>query len=73
MQAERAHLAQDFAVEILVEIGFRDARLELFLGIGLRRVADHPLFVGQLVLKVERIGPVERQDLGLAHLISARG
>ena len=68
-QAEPAHLAQDLAVEILVEIGFGDARLELVLGIGFGGVADHPLFVGQLVVEVERIGPVERQDGRLAHVI----
>ena len=71
-QAEAAHFAQDLAVEILVEIGFGDARLELVLGIGFGGVADHPLFVGQLVIEVERIGPVERQDGRLAHLFLRR-
>jgi hypothetical protein len=68
-QAKRAHFAHDLTVEILVEIGFGDARLELFLGVGFGGVADHPLFVGQLMVEVERIGPIERQDGRLAHLL----
>ena len=67
-QAELAHLAHDLAVEILVEIGLGDARLQLLLRIGFRRVADHALLVGELVVEVERIGPVERQDGRLAHV-----
>ena len=67
-QAQLAHFAQDRAVEILVHIGLGDARLELFLGIALGGVADHPLLVAELVVEVERIGPVERKDCRLAHV-----
>ena len=50
------------------EIGLGDARLQLFLGVALGGVADHPLFVAQLVVEIERIRPVERQDGRLAHV-----
>ena len=52
---------------MLVEIGLGDARLEAVLGIGLGGVADHPFLVGQLVVEVERVGPVERQDGRFSH------
>ena len=64
-QAELAHLAHDLAVEPLVEIGGGHARLQLLLRIALGRVADEPLLVGQLVIEVERVLPVERQELRL--------
>ena len=67
-QAELAHLAQDLAVEMLVEIGGGDARLQLLLRIALGRVADEPLLVGQLMVEIERIRPVERKDGRLAHV-----
>ena len=70
-QAELAHLAHDLAVETLVEIGAGDARLELVLRIALGGVADQPLLVAQLVIEIERILPVERQDCGLAHGVSS--
>jgi hypothetical protein len=58
-QAELAHLAHDLAVEILVEIGFGDARLQPLLRIAFGRVADEPLLVGKLRVERERIRPVE--------------
>ena len=67
-QAELAHLAHDLAVETLVEIGRGHARLQLLLRIAFGRVADEPLLVGQLVIEIERIRPVERQDGRLAHV-----
>ena len=66
-QPELAHLAHDLAVEALVEIGRGDARLQLLLRIAFGRVADEPLLVGQLMIEIERIRPVERQDCRLAH------
>ena len=66
-QAELAHLIEDRAVEMLFEISLGDARLELGLGVALGGVADHPLFVAELVFEVERIRPVERKDGRLAH------
>ena len=66
-QAELAHFDHDLAVETLVEVGVGDARLELLLRIALGGVADQPLFVAKLMLEIERIRPVERQDCGLAH------
>ena len=69
-QPERAHLAQDFAVEMLVEIGLGDARLELGLGIALGGIADHPLLVAELVVEAERIFPIERQNPWLAHVVT---
>ena len=52
---------------MLFHIGVGDARLEFGLGVALGGVADHPLFVAELVLEVERIRPVERKDGRLAH------
>ena len=61
-QSELAHLAHDLAVEPLFEIGRRDPRLQLLLRIAFRGVADEALLVGQLMIEIERILPVERQD-----------
>ena len=58
---------QDLAVETLVEIGGGHARLQFVLRIAFGGVADEPLLVGQLVVEIERIGPVERKDGRLAH------
>ena len=69
-QAELAHLGEDLAVEPLIEIGRGDARLQLLLRIALGRVADEALLVGQLMIEVERIRPVERQDCRLGHEFS---
>ena len=66
-QPELAELAHDLAVEALVEIGRGHPRLQLLLRIALGRVADEPLLVGQLVIEIERILPVERQDGWLGH------
>ena len=64
-KAEFAHLAHDLAVETLFEIGRGHPRLQLLLRIALGGVADEPLLVGQLVIEVERVLPVERQQPGL--------
>ena len=68
---ELAQLGHDLAVEALVEIGAGDARQELVLRIALGGVADEPLLVAQLVIEIERVLPVERQNLGLAHGVAA--
>src|SRR4029079_6804650 len=68
-ETELAHLAQDRAIEILLEIGAGDARLQLLLRISLSRIADEALLVAQLMVEVERIRPVERKDGRLAHVI----
>ena len=52
---------------MLVEIGIGDSRLEAFLGLSLGGVANHPFFVGQLLVEVEGIGPIERQDGRFSH------
>ena len=66
-QPELAQLAHDLAVEALLEIGGGDARQQLLLRIGFGGVADEPLLVGELMIEVERILPVERQDGWLGH------
>jgi hypothetical protein len=59
---------EDFAVEMLVQIGVRYTRLQPFLGIAFRRIADDPLLVGQLPVQVERVRPIEWGDVRFAHL-----
>ena len=68
-QAERAHFPQDVAVEMLVEISLGYARLQLFLGVGLGRVADDALMIVELVVDGEGVFPVEWPDLWLAHAL----
>ena len=64
-QTERAHLAHDRRIVVLVAIGLEHARKQLFLGVVARGVAHHALFLGQLAFEVERIVPVERRVLDL--------
>jgi len=71
-QAEPTHFAQDLAIEMLIEIGFRDARLKLVLSISFSGVADHSLFVAELPIEAERIFPIERQNPWLAHVVTPR-
>ena len=71
-QPQGAHLAHDLAVEPFLEIGRRHARLELLLGISLGGVADEPLLIGQLVVEIEGILPVELEDFGLVVLVRVR-
>src|SRR5439155_24687431 len=58
-QTELAHLVEDFAVGLFLEIGLDDARLQLVLRIGARGVADHALVFGELLVEQERIVPLE--------------
>lgn len=69
-QAEVAHLAEDRRVRRLLAVSFGHARLQLFLGIGARRVADHPLVFAQLILEEERIVPLELAFAGHLYLPS---
>ena len=58
-KAERSHFVHDLAVEALVPIGFEHARQQLFLAVGARAVAHHPLLLAQFLLEEQGIGPVE--------------
>src|SRR5213075_1966526 len=74
-EAERAHLVEDLAVELLVEEGLAHARQELLLAIVARAVAHHALFLGELVFEEERIVPLERglEIVGFHAAILVRG
>ena len=52
----------------LVHGGAGYARLQVLLRVVFRGVADEALLFGELVLKIIRIGPVEREDGRLAHV-----
>ena len=54
-----AHQREQFGRVELVAIRFDDPRLQRRLRKAARCVADHPLFVAQLALDIERVGPVE--------------
>jgi hypothetical protein len=54
---ERPHLGHDFPIEGLVAIGLKHARHQRALGVFPRAVTDHPLFVNELILEQQRIGP----------------
>jgi len=58
-QAELAHLVEDLAIGLFLEVSLGDARQELVLRIGARGVADHALIFGELLIKHERIVPLE--------------
>src|SRR6185312_4666307 len=58
-QTELAHLVEDVAVDLLLQIGLDDARQELVLRIGARGVADHALVLGELLVEQEWIVPLE--------------
>src|SRR3954469_16375762 len=66
-EPELAHLTHDLAVEALVEISRRHPRLQLLLRIAFRGVADEALLVRELMIEIERILPVERQDGWFGH------
>ena len=69
-QAELAHLVEDLTIGLLFEIGLGDARQQLVLRIGARCVADHALVFGELLVKQERIVPLETR---LCRLVLALG
>src|SRR5262249_52745463 len=58
-QSELAHLVEDLAVGLFLEIGLDHARQQLVLRVGARGVADHALVFGELIVEQERIVPLE--------------
>jgi hypothetical protein len=58
-EAERAHLVEDLAVELLVAECLAHARLQLFLAIVARAVAHHAFLFGELVLEEKGVVPLE--------------
>ena len=58
-QAERAHLGQQFLVDLLLAPGEPHPRHQLVLRERARAVAHHALFLGQVAVEIERILPVE--------------
>ena len=61
-QAERAHLAEDRAIERLVAVRGHDARQELLLAVGPRRLADELLVLREAPADVERVARVEGHE-----------
>ena len=55
---------KDAGVGLFLAVGRNHARLQLFLRIGPRAVAQHPLFLGQLVVQPERVFPVKTAQIG---------
>jgi len=70
-QAQLAEFAHDLAVEPFVEIGRRHPREQLLLREAFGGIAHEAFLVAQLVIEVERVGPVERKDGRLAHGVAA--
>ena len=58
-QAHIAHLFEDRRIGFLISKGIDHARLQLFLRIGLRGIADHAFIFRQLAVQAEGVGPVE--------------
>jgi hypothetical protein len=56
-KSKRAHFGEHRWFGDLVSKRLRDARQQLFLRIGTSGLADHPLFLGQLVIEQQRIVP----------------
>ena len=63
-EPERAHLAQDRGIRLLVAESLQDARLQFLLREGARRIAHHALGLGELRLEQQRILPGEFGLLG---------
>src|SRR5262249_59136830 len=58
-QAERAHVADDAAVEALLAVVLENLREQLGLLIAPRGVAHHALLFREFALEIERVLPVE--------------
>ena len=71
-QAQLTHLAEDGRVGLLVAKGQRHAGQQLALRVVARGVLDHALFLRELVVQQQRVGPVEGGFVG-AHLVSRFG
>ena len=62
-QALFAHQPEELRVGLLLEIGLLDPRREFARGEVARRVADHPLVLGELGLDEQRIVPLEGPEI----------
>ena len=71
-EALRAHFGHDLAIEALLGIGRHDPRQQLFARIGLGRIGDHPLVLGQAAGQIERVFPLEGFD-GFAGIVGHGG
>ena len=58
-QPERAHFADDLALDQLQPIGLADPRHQLLLRVVARGRLDQPLVLGQLLVETERVVPYE--------------
>ena len=58
-KAERPHLVHDFAVKSFMAIRHEHPGQQFFLAVGMRGIADHALFIGQLVVEKEGVVPFE--------------
>src|SRR5690606_13248303 len=58
-QTELTHLTEDRRVGLLVTEGIEHPRHQLVLAVLGRRVADHTLFFGELLVEQQRVCPVE--------------
>src|SRR5579883_1210495 len=58
-KTERAHFADDVAIEIFAAVGVADARHQFLLGIGAGAVAHHSFFFAELFFEQQRVGPVK--------------
>src|SRR5205814_1978891 len=71
-EAERSHLVHDLPIEALVAVRLEDARHQLFLAIGARRLHHHPLVFGKLIGEQQRIFPAERGTTAAALRVRRR-
>ncbi len=62
-QARFAHQPEQLRVGLFLEISLSNARRELLCGEVPRRVADHPLVLGELGLEQQRIVPLEGAEI----------
>ena len=61
-QPRLAHQAKERRIGLFLEIGLLDSRPQLLGREFARRVADHPLVLGELALEQQRIVPLERTE-----------
>ncbi len=64
-ESERAHLAEDRGIGLLVAESLEHPRRELALSVGARGIAHHAFLLGELRLEQQRIVPGELGLLGL--------
>src|SRR5690606_25672461 len=74
-QPDRAHLTEDLGVGVLVAERLEHAGGEFLLRVLRRGVANHPLVVGELLIKVQRVVPGETgcHDSSLSYDSTTRG